>query len=110
MQITINSLGAGLSRTVVPLIYAMLIKWGLGGFITETALQDAVAVAITGAIYTAVRYAEQKYPSLGVLIGAKVVTSAPAPQPTVTPTSVVGTTAVPPTAPTTPVVPPEKAS
>ena len=85
MQITINSLGAGLARTIVPIIYAILVKWGLGAVVTTTVLQDGVTVVLVSLLYAAVRYLEQKVPALGYLIGAKVVTPTAVPAAPATP-------------------------
>jgi len=62
-----------LARTVVPLIYALAIKYGLTQLpfgLGDAVTEDAITAALTGALYSAIRWAEHRWPSFGWLLGA----------------------------------------
>lgn len=69
-------------RTVVPILYALLVKAGLGKLgVDDTLIQGLATLIVTGLIYAAVRVVERFAPKFGWLLGypaAPTYTSAPA--------------------------------
>lgn len=57
-------------RTLVPIIYALLLKAGLDGLgVDDAVIQSAAALLATGLLYVGVRLAEKARPGLGWLLG-----------------------------------------
>lgn len=57
-------------RTVVPIVYAVLIKIGFAHLgLPNAVTTDVATVAVTGALYVLVRLAERVEPRFGVLLG-----------------------------------------
>lgn len=59
-----------ISRTLVPLVYVLLLKAGAAKLgIDDAATQALAALIVTGGIYVTVRVVEQRWPAAGVLLG-----------------------------------------
>lgn len=57
-------------RTFVPIVYALLIKAGLGQLgVDDALLQNFAAAVVTAAVYAAIRYAESHQKQFGWLLG-----------------------------------------
>lgn len=57
-------------RTLVPILYALLIRAGLGEIgVDDTVLQEFVTLVVTGLVYTAIRFAEAHKAQFGWLLG-----------------------------------------
>lgn len=63
-------------RTVVPIVYALLIRLGLGAIGVDDALLQNLATAIvTGIIYAVIRYVETHKSAFGWLLGSPTAPS-----------------------------------
>lgn len=60
-----------LLRTVVPLIYAMLVRWGVVEWLDpdDLFITNAITVVVTAVFYAALRLAEQHHEKVGWLLG-----------------------------------------
>jgi hypothetical protein len=60
-----------LLRTVVPLIYAMLIRWGVVEWLDpdDLFLTNLITVLVTGVFYLVLRLLEQHWDKIGWLLG-----------------------------------------
>lgn len=59
-----------IARTLVPLVYALLLKAGADKLgVEDVVLQNVAALVVTGVIYVVVRVVEQHFPAAGVLLG-----------------------------------------
>jgi len=70
----LNNYAISVIRTVVPITVGNAItsfEVFLGVDLDNAALQVAAVSAVTGAYYLAVRFAEAKYPNIGLLLGWK---------------------------------------
>ena len=58
-------------RTVVPIVYALLIRWGFKDYLglDDALLLNAVTTAVTALVYAGIRYAEQHRQKFGWLLG-----------------------------------------
>jgi len=59
-----------ISRTLVPLVYVLLLKAGAAKLgVDDATVQALAALLVTGAIYVVVRLVEQRFPAVGILLG-----------------------------------------
>lgn len=58
-----------LMRTVVPLVYGLLISLGLGHYLPDETITTVATVLILAAIYLILRLLEHLQPWIGVLLG-----------------------------------------
>lgn len=59
-----------IARTLVPLVYALLVKAGADQLgVDDVVLQNLAALIVTGVLYVGLRVAEQHFPAAGVLLG-----------------------------------------
>ena len=58
-------------RTVVPIIYALLIRWGVKDWlgVDDALFQSAITLVVSGIVYVALRFAETHKAALGWLLG-----------------------------------------
>lgn len=66
---TITQLLPALLRTVVPLLYGLLIQLGLGRYVDDQTVTTIATVAILAAVYLVLRLLEHLQPWIGVLLG-----------------------------------------
>lgn len=65
----ITQLLPALLRTVVPLVYGLLIQLGLGHYLPDETVTMVATVAILIAIYLVLRILERLQPKIGMLLG-----------------------------------------
>lgn len=58
-----------LLRTVVPLLYGLLIQIGLGRYVDDQTVTTVATLIVTGGIYLLLRLLERLQPKIGVLLG-----------------------------------------
>jgi hypothetical protein len=59
-----------ISRTLVPLVYVLLLKAGAAKLgVDDATTQALAALIVTGAIYVTVRVVEQRWPMVGIVLG-----------------------------------------
>lgn len=71
----VSTLGATLLpsvlRTLVPMIYALLVRWGVVEWLDpdDLLLTNFITVVVTGVFYVVLRWAEQHWDKIGWLLG-----------------------------------------
>lgn len=60
-------------RTLVPIVYALLLKWGFGDWLglDDEFIQSLAALLAAGIVYVILRLLEQYQPLFGLLLGSK---------------------------------------
>lgn len=59
-----------IARTLVPLVYVLLLKAGVAQLgVDDATVQALAALIVTGVIYVVIRVVEQHFPAAGVLLG-----------------------------------------
>lgn len=58
-------------RTVVPIVYAMLVRWGVVSWVDpgDMFVTNLITVLVTGGFYVAVRVVERYWAQIGWLLG-----------------------------------------
>lgn len=67
-----ENLLVSLKRTLIPIVVGAVAASFLAGYVDPQALERVLSGVISAVYYVVVRFAETKFPGVGVLLGAKV--------------------------------------
>lgn len=67
----VNAILRNFARTLVPLLISFVSYIGLTNQISNANVQQAAAIGVAALYYGIVRVAEEKYPKIGILLGAQ---------------------------------------
>lgn len=71
MDNTKDNLLVSLKRTLIPIVVGAVAASFLAGYVDPVALERVLSGVISAVYYIVVRFAETKFPGVGVLLGAK---------------------------------------
>lgn len=66
-----SDLLVSLKRTLIPIVVGAVAASFLAGYVDPVALERVLSGVISAVYYTVIRFAETKYPGVGVLLGSK---------------------------------------